>query len=385
MKKQNMINEIKIIPALFFLSMLVSGLQAQTLKYVFSNTKQGIHVENDGETTLYVFSNSKQGLNVEYNGKIAFEPDERSIKAISDGGYLRIEKTTPANSRELLIKSTGNSLNYEYREDGIIKPYEPDGKAWLSEILPELIKTTSIAAESRVDQLYATGGISEVVKALPELEGDLVRAAYLKLLLDKKIKEEDISTIINVVGSQVQSDHYRFEIFKKLFPENTATSEDLFKAVEFIDSDHYKSQLIEPYVVSLLIAGQQQNASRLLRTVSSDHYKYHIIQGLGSRSLSADALKGVLKVAMAEIDSDHYKSELLESLLKSGNMNEERLLILIDNAQHVGSEHYKAGFLQAVCNTNPKEKVMDNLRVTAKSIQSPHFYGEVMRCLNSGK
>ena len=58
MKKQDMITGIKIIPALFFLSLLVPGLQAQKrvsgydIKHAFIKTKEGLNVEYDGKIIL---------------------------------------------------------------------------------------------------------------------------------------------------------------------------------------------------------------------------------------------------------------------------------------------------------------------------------------------
>lgn len=149
------------LPILFVICIGMSCLQAQTRA-----SEKGMR---------YVIEDTKRGLKIEYNGKITLSSDDRSIKAISDGGFFRIEKITFGNSRELLIDSRGNSLSYLYKEGGWIKPFEPEGKAWFSDILPELVKTTPIAAEHRVERLLNKGGVKAVMEALPELKDENVR------------------------------------------------------------------------------------------------------------------------------------------------------------------------------------------------------------------
>lgn len=217
----------------------------------------------------------KQSLKVEYDGKITFGPDDRSIQSISDGGYLRIEKTTFGNSRELLINSSGNSLNYEYKEGGRIKPFEPDGRTWLADMLPEIFRSTTLAAESRVDRFYSQGGVRRVIQEVGEMKSDHVKAKYLELLLAKDANQNEINQILVTVGEQVKSDHYQYEIFRKnqetLF-SNPVNQSQYLKTVQLIGSDHYKSLLLKEVVKRQPAKAQQQQVIDLIGTIGSDHY-----------------------------------------------------------------------------------------------------------------
>ncbi|MFD3003876.1 hypothetical protein ACFS7Z_26205 [Pontibacter toksunensis] len=330
----------------------------------------------------YVIEDTSQGLKIEYNGKITLSLDDRSIKAISDGGYLRIEKTTFGNSRELLINSRGNDLNYEYREGGRLKPYEPDGKAWFSDILPELVKTTPIAAEHRVERLFSKGGVKAVTGALPDLKGENVRAAFISYLLKKDIKEEDLTHIIQTVGSVIQSDVYRYDVFRMMFPAHSKSPALLLKAVGMLGSDVYRMDLIQPVVQSQILAGQQQQALQLINTVKSDVYKTDIAISLDFDKVSDKQLSVLLESLMTRINSDVYRKDLLMSVLQKNTGDENRLLILVNSTSNIKSDVYKADFLKDVCLTNPGEKVKARIREAAKSIKSSVYYGEVIRCLD---
>ena len=56
-------------------------------------------------------------FDIKHNGKITVTDDDRGIKSISPGGYLKISKKTFGNKRTLLIESNSNGeLQYSYTE-----------------------------------------------------------------------------------------------------------------------------------------------------------------------------------------------------------------------------------------------------------------------------
>ena len=261
----------------------------------------------------YVIEDSGRGLKIEYNGKIKLSPDDRSIIAISDGGFFRIEKTTFGNSRELLIASRGSSLSYEYKESGRIIPFEPEGKAWFSDILPELVKTTPIASEHRVERLLKKGGVKAVMEALPELKDENVRTAFISSLLEKDIKEGDITRIIQTVGNVISSDHYRYNIFSQIFPTHSKSLANLLEAVGMLSSEHYIYNLIKPVVNSLILAEQHQEAFQLISIVKSDHYKADILKEVCD-SNPGEKVKIKIRETAKSIKSSVFYGEVMKCL-----------------------------------------------------------------------
>jgi hypothetical protein len=91
--------------------------------------------------------------------KVAFTDDERDIKSISPGGYFKFSKTTFGNTRSVLIESSSDgTLTRTYHANRQQQPYEPEGRKWLADMLPEIIATSGIGAEERVRRIYAKKG-----------------------------------------------------------------------------------------------------------------------------------------------------------------------------------------------------------------------------------
>jgi hypothetical protein len=114
-------------------------------------------------TTNYRTSNGVSSFSVEVRGKIELTDDDKDIKAMSADGYLEIKKTVFGSRRTLIIKPMGNTLKREYYEGREQIPFEPEGRQWMHEIMPEMVRSTTIGAESRVNRFYKSGGVNAVL------------------------------------------------------------------------------------------------------------------------------------------------------------------------------------------------------------------------------
>ena len=347
-------------------------LQAQTISTSTSRTTNSIN---------FVYKDDNQKLKIESNGKIEISNDEKSISSISPGGSFKIEKTIFGNSRSITIKNDGSGLEHDYKEGGRSKPFDPDGKAWLAEMLPELMNTTTFGAENRVDRMYANGGAKAVLAKVDQLKGDYIKSTYLGLLMKKDLSPSEISACIDKTTAQIDSDHYQLEVYKSVNPGYFKDINQLNKAVSALDSDHFKTELLKPIFKTNVMEGKGLESIRLIKMVDSDHFKTEIAKTISFSKLSDQELKFLVNELVPAIDSDHFKNELLKTAADKGNMNEARALILLDGVQSIDSDHFKSEMLIYICRKQGSEKVKAKIMETAKNnIDSSHFFGEVARC-----
>ena len=148
-----------------------------------------------------------QNFKVEVRGEIEVAEDDRDIIGMSSDGYLEIEKTVFGNKRKIIITSQGNSLKKEYYEGRSKQPYEPEGRKWLAEILPDLVKTSTIGAESRTNRFYKKGGTNLVLQEIDKLESDYVKHHYASLLLKLPVQSKEYPTVIQSLSKSISSDY----------------------------------------------------------------------------------------------------------------------------------------------------------------------------------
>lgn len=372
---------------------------------------------SDGRTVIR-HSNGINSFNVETRGRIEITDDDRDIKSMSADGYLEITKTVFGSRRTLIITPQGSGLKREYYEGRTPLPYEPEGRKWLSEIMPELIRTTTIGAESRVDRFYRQGGVNAVLKEISAIESDYVRYHYANYLMRVSgLNAKDYPAIISQLANLMDSDHYLTEFLQGSMDKFLSTKEStnaVFAATKEMDSDHYKTQIIKealrsqqasPEAVKSILAATAQIESdhyktevltslmrqpnlpdavvadmiSTTRSIDSDHYRTVILKkSLAYKGLSAASYQKVLE-SVREIDSDHYKTEVLKDLLEN-KLPTDQVFTLVDLSTSIESSHYlTVVFTEALKNQELNDEAFKRLVDRAANVDSDHYASTILR------
>lgn len=297
----------------------------------------------------YTFS-TKRGsnrLDVEYDGRVEFGEDDKTIKSISRGGYFRVRSTSFGNRREILAEADSDgTINYEYYEGRRRADFDEDGKKWLADILPDVIRTTGIGAEERTERFYKKGGVDGVLEEVDAIRSDYVSHIYLQVLLSmENLKDDDLVKIARYVPRELDSDHYITEVFKDygdLFLKNEKTTEAFLSAIGRMDSDHYVSIILKRTLkedLSDAMVGKVLDAAGGM----SDHYKSSIMTDLiNRRDIDESKVKQVIDYT--DDMSDHYKSGILNKMLKNDQISSKYFNDVLRSADDM-SDHYRNGIL----------------------------------------
>jgi len=175
------------ISALMAIILIWVPVFAQTESVSTTKEYSSTHNEDRG-VSRWKTSTGLTSFNIELRGKIEVTDDDKDIKSMSDDGYLEISKTVFGSKRSIIIESQGGGrLKKEYYEGRSKVEWEPAGRTWLNEILPEVVRSTTIGAESRVERFYKQGGAQAVLAEIGKMDSDYVKAHYGKLLLGKNL------------------------------------------------------------------------------------------------------------------------------------------------------------------------------------------------------
>lgn len=356
--------------------LITTGLFAQTETRVYASGKE--------EKITYKNSNGFNSFNIETRGKFELTDDDRDIKSISSDGYLEITKTTFGSKRTIKISAQGNTVKREYFEGRTAVSYEPEGRKWLSEILPEVVRTTTLAAESRVNRFYKNGGTNAVLKEIDLLEGDYVKAHYANLLMKLPVAAKEYASIVTSVSSELNSDHYLSEFLENnlnKFMQTRESTEALFAATNNMGSDHYKTQVIK-------VALRNQKASIegvkiIMVSVSkmgSDHYKTEILISLLRQDNLSDPVMAEMINVTKSINSDHYRTVVLTKALER-TLSPASYQLVVESVKGINSDHYITQVLKSMLDKPIDSQVLTNLLSITSSIESDHYRTEVLTTL----
>lgn len=395
---------------IYFVCGLFAAYGQNENTHVYSSSREG--------KTVFRHSTGMNSFNVEMRGKIEITDDDRDIKSMSPDGYLEITKTVFGSRRTLVITPQGNGLKREYYEGRTSIAYEPEGRKWLSEIMPELIRSTLIGAESRVNRFYKRGGVNAVMSEIESIESDYVKYHYADLLMRVNgLNTKDYGSIVTRMAETVDSDHYMTEFLKNNLDKFLASKEGadaVFAATKEMDSDHYKTEVIKEAlrqqqaspdgIKSILAASQnidsdhyktevltsllrQQNLSdatvaemiNTTKSIDSDHYRTVVLnKALAYRGLSSASYQRVLE-SVKDIESDHYKTEVLKNLLEK-KLPTEQVFTLVDLSNSIESDHYLTiVFTEVLQNQDLSDEAFKSLVTRAGEVDSDHYASTILR------
>ena len=333
---------------------------------------------NTGKTTVE-HKDSGVGIKIEYEGEIYLSEDEKDITSISKGGYIHITKSGFGSKRRIKIETDrkGNLVK-EYYVGRSKKNFYPEGKEFLEEILPEILNTTTIGAESRVNRYYNEGGVPLVLRKVEDLESDHVRVAYFQLLLNKEIQNDEYSKIVKTAGETISSDHYLSEILMHnhmaCFSDDSMVSA-FIEACESIESDHYVTEVLKTVIHNRDVSDEQ--VSKIIdvsENINSDHYlSVVLLDMLDEREMNASNISHIVQLT-DDIDSDHYKSEVLKEVMSHKDLSNETVKYINETIKDIGSDHYMTEIILHMSSKNLDDgSIASLIEMLGENINSDHY------------
>jgi hypothetical protein len=305
------------------------------------------------------WSDGDDKLEVRYDGDIEFTDDDKDIKSLSPGGLLRIHQIDRAkgdHAVELRADGSG-TIARRYWQGSSERPFEPEGRRWLSEILPRFIRQTGIGASRRVARIMAAKGTSGVLPEISQIEGSFAKQIYFsELLKTAKLDAATVRQVLAQAGKEIDSD---FELARLLINSadrllvDDATRQAYFDAAKSIGSDFemqrayaaaVKRGPMAPAVLASLL--DASNA------IDSDFEHARLLMEIIKLQPIEGATRAPFFRAASSIDSDFEHGRVLQTLAKRGSLSRETLLDLLASLQTIGS-HFEVGqVLRAVATTH---------------------------------
>lgn len=350
------------------------------------STSSSTTISNDRSTSRWRHSTGMTDFNIEMRGKIELTDDDKDIKSISDDGYLEINKTVFGSKRTLVIEALGGGkVKKEYYEGRTKIEWEPAGRQWMSEILPEIVRTTTIGAESRVARFFKQGGTTGVLNEIGRIESDHVKSHYANLLMKQNVAVKDYAAIINKLADEVDSDHYITEFLKSNVSKFMQTKESttaFFSATRNIDSDHYKTVIIKEALKGQIAS--LENVKIILQAagqMESDHYITEVLTSLLKQENLNDALISEMISTTKSIESDHYRTVVLTKALDKQGLTNISFQKVIESVKDIESDHYVTQVIKHLLDNKLTDEMLTLLLDITNSIESDHYRTEVLKSL----
>jgi hypothetical protein len=372
----------------------LTGLEVMPQDTVKTKKKGGqqVTVKSGGKSKgehRYINVDNNKREELYYDGKIALTEDLKDIKSISPNGYLKYMRSVNNDTRRLEITSDAQgNLSHTYTENGKKMAYEPAGRAWLQQIMPDLMANTGIGVEELVKNTYQKAGAKGVLSEAEKVNSQHGKMRFINHLLQQpNLKPADVKQSLQFVDRHVNSDYERRKVLGSVSPANLSDKEVVSSYLQVsnkINSDYERRKAL----LHLLETPNLSNESMAMALeqagkIASDYEKSKVLQQLAAKP---DFIKNNYKPAFAIIDkisSDYEKSKSINFILKGQSLSHTQYKELLPVVSRIGSDYEKSKVLRNIAAAVPADAtaLREDVVKAANTIGSDYEKKKVMSAL----
>ena len=307
----------------------------------------------------FTWSDGKQKLEVRYDGTVEFSDDDSDVKSLSPGGTLRIREGGLIGTRTVEFEADASgAIRRRYWEGTSEKPFEPAGRAWLSQALPRIIRQSGLGAPARVARILKAKGPSGVLAEISLIEGSWSKRVYFtELLKSPGLDTATVRQSLEQAGRQIDSD---FELASLLVATDRllvddATRRTYFDAAKTIESDFemrrvYSSALKRGPVSADVLAGVLEAST----AIDSDFEAAELLVQIAKLQPLDARTRGPFLKALATVGSDFECRRVVSAVVRA-DPSPETLATMLDPSLGIDSDFEQASFLVDVAKSQAIE------------------------------
>jgi len=350
-----------------------------------AHAQQSVNINSSSNKTKIEVNRNGDKFSLEYEGEVELTPDDKDVLSISKGGFMEIKKSAFGSRRRIFIEPEGGNLVRKYYVGSKETSFNPEGKKWLAEILLEVVRSSTLGAEKRINRIYEDGGAEAVLNEIEEIQSDFVKSRYLDLLAKNDLTSKEVLKVLEAVDN-VHSDHHKAELLMgdmHKYLNDDASLHAYINATGAINSDHHKANVLKNMVRAIDISDAKLGSLfEITNDIDSDHHKADILfELMDTKDLSDESIE-LLIATTDDINSDHHKAEVLRMALKTEDIDDQAYDIFLNSVTDVNSDHHKANILIDLLDSDLQPNNLSGINLlVGRDINSDHHKAEVLKKL----
>jgi len=161
-----------------------------------NSTHISSHIDSDNQILNYMVTTGSRCAEAALVGHAKFSPDETRIAQLSPGGFARFRERTETFDRAVSVTAVGDgSLSYTAMANGRTVPFDETMVAWLSRLLPEVLREAAINVPERVARIRAQGGVPAVLQEIARIRSTGAKRAHYEELLKAPMSSDDAERV----------------------------------------------------------------------------------------------------------------------------------------------------------------------------------------------
>jgi beta-lactamase regulating signal transducer with metallopeptidase domain len=197
-----------------------------------ARTATAVSEDTQGTSGNSTWSTNGDNVSVKWTGAFRLSDDDKDITWVEAGKTVDVSHGSWLDSTRVEIKGLANGgVEHTYYRNDIARPYEPEGRVFLAEMLQKIIRQSGFGAQSRVARFLKQGGVNAVLAEIEKLQGDYARRVYYgELFKQAKLSPAEITQIATRASQTIGSD-YELSTLLRTAAKQAGTDESALVAV----------------------------------------------------------------------------------------------------------------------------------------------------------
>jgi len=313
-----------------------------------------------GPSTSIELNTASRQFRVKISGSILFNEAEDDVHSLS--GKASIQERRDGRTRRMVFESeSGGTIKRTYSVDGKAQALDADGRRWLAEMLPVVLRETAMDSERRIKRIHAAGGVDAVVAEIERIESGHARRRYVEGIAKLAPLDDRQQQRLLVVIAQMDSDFGKRNALSALAASQSlsaASQVDALRIVAAMDSSFEQRTVLTAMAPTLFAdAGVAQAWLNAASKIDSDFELRSAIDVLVRRDpLPAVHLDAAIQATM-KLDSDfEHASALVAIGRQMATATPAQVSSYLRSAQKIDSDFERRNVLTSFVSRNPLDK-----------------------------
>ena len=349
---------------------------------------QSISVSTHSSSGNWIWSDNGEKLALDYDGTFELTDDDSDVKTLSSGGRMKISDQALIGRHTVEIEEHGGQLQRRYYVNGMERPYEPQGREWLTSVLPRFVRNSGIGADKRVARFLKAGGAAAVLAEIAQIDSSYAKGVYYRqLVLQAPLSGEQYRDVLTRASRDLTSDYELATLLIAVadrMPSGDASQSAYFTAAGKISSSYelrrvYTAVLKKGAVNPSVLAGVLEHAA----AITSDYDESELLREVLVTQRLDDRTRPLFFKAMDGIDSDYERHRVLSAVLKTGDR--AAIAPAYDAASKIDSDYEAASLLvEALALVPPEGTLRDPFFKAVHGLSSSAYeMGRVLKAVVS--
>lgn len=286
--------------------------------------------EDDGVNKLKITTeNDRRSLSIKaiLDGQIVFNAEETDIESFPPESHMDIRYNDDDTKKRMRVRRDDGAISYEYFEDNQRADIE-QGKRWLAELIPEILRITGWHAKERLKRLYENNGAIAVLNEIKRIQSDHVRSEYFENLLHSAMLTSDELELAIAMTRKLESDFQQRKVLTTIVQAQMFSDEtwlQVLAATKNIQSDSELANFLE------IVLSKLPNVEKLhmayfdaTRSIESDFELANMLVSLIDNIELSSELRTQVLLPAVTIQSDFELARLLIAMSKSMKFDDRK-------------------------------------------------------------